>query len=75
MRLAPPDAIEDFRARTARQRSGHLTSRVSLLPRIHSDLLWSTGYGIDVAAVRTRYPEVPWLDYAEWARTIDLERP
>lgn len=39
------------------------------------EFLGSTGYGIDVAAVRARYPEVPWLDYAEWARTIDLQRP
>ena len=39
------------------------------------EFLGSTGYGIDVAAVRARYPEVAWLDYAEWARSIDLERP
>jgi uncharacterized protein YbjT (DUF2867 family) len=39
------------------------------------EFLADPGYGIDVAAVRARYPEVLWLDYAQWARTIDLERP
>lgn len=29
------------------------------------------GYGIDVAAVRARYPEVDWIDFAAWARTVD----
>lgn len=29
--------------------------------------LAETGYGIDVAAVRARYPEVAWSGFAEWA--------
>jgi uncharacterized protein YbjT (DUF2867 family) len=37
------------------------------------EFLADPGYGIDVEAVRARYPEVAWLSYAEWARTIDLE--
>jgi uncharacterized protein YbjT (DUF2867 family) len=37
------------------------------------EFLADSGYGIDVVAVRARYPEVAWLSYATWARTIDLE--
>ena len=29
--------------------------------------LAETGYGIDVKAVRARYPEVPWMSFADWA--------
>ena len=28
------------------------------------------GYGIDVRALRERYPEVEWLPFAEWARQV-----
>lgn len=28
------------------------------------------GYGIDVAAVRARYPEVAWTPFADWARAV-----
>jgi uncharacterized protein YbjT (DUF2867 family) len=28
------------------------------------------GYGIDVGAVRARYPEVPWTTFADWAHGI-----
>jgi hypothetical protein len=28
------------------------------------------GYGIDVAAVRARYPEVGWTRFADWAATV-----
>lgn len=31
------------------------------------EFLAGTGYGIDVAAVRARYPEVPWRSFADWA--------
>jgi uncharacterized protein YbjT (DUF2867 family) len=37
------------------------------------EFLTNPGYGIDVAAVRARYPQVAWQSYAEWARAIDLE--
>jgi len=30
------------------------------------------GYGIDVDAVRARYPEVSWISFAEWASTVEL---
>jgi uncharacterized protein YbjT (DUF2867 family) len=30
------------------------------------------GYGIDVEAVRARYPEVPWISFADWAAGIEL---
>jgi uncharacterized protein YbjT (DUF2867 family) len=29
--------------------------------------LQGAGYGIDVEAVRNRYPKVPWLSFADWA--------
>lgn len=29
--------------------------------------LAQSGYGIDVSAVRARYPEVPWQSFADWA--------
>lgn len=32
------------------------------------EFLSDTGYGIDVGAVRARYPEVAWTPFAEWAR-------
>jgi uncharacterized protein YbjT (DUF2867 family) len=32
------------------------------------------GYGIDVAAVRARYPEVDWMSFDDWAQTIDWQR-
>jgi hypothetical protein len=32
------------------------------------EFLSGTGYGIDVSAVRARYPEVMWTPFAEWAR-------
>jgi len=32
--------------------------------------LAATGYGIDVAAIRARYPEVAWSSFADWA--VDL---
>ena len=32
------------------------------------EFLSGTGYGIDVGAVRARYPEVVWTPFAEWAR-------
>lgn len=32
--------------------------------------LTDPGYGIDVAAVRARYPEVAWTSFADWAAGI-----
>jgi hypothetical protein len=32
------------------------------------EFLSGDGYGIDVAAVRARYPEVAWTPFASWAR-------
>jgi uncharacterized protein YbjT (DUF2867 family) len=32
--------------------------------------LTDPGYGIDVAAVRARYPEVPWTRFADWAAGV-----
>jgi uncharacterized protein YbjT (DUF2867 family) len=34
--------------------------------------LAQTGYGIDVSAVRARYPEVAWSRFADWAGEITL---
>jgi len=31
--------------------------------------LTEDGYGIDVSAVRARYPEVAWISFADWAET------
>jgi hypothetical protein len=30
------------------------------------------GYGINVDAVRSRYPEVAWTSFADWARRLAL---
>lgn len=46
-----------------RERSEDLAAMYSFLSE--------EGYGIDVAAVRTRYPEVEWQSFADWARGID----
>jgi uncharacterized protein YbjT (DUF2867 family) len=35
------------------------------------EFLASEGYGIDVPALRERYPEVRWTSFAAWARGID----
>jgi uncharacterized protein YbjT (DUF2867 family) len=35
------------------------------------EFLASEGYGIDVTALRQRYPEVTWTSFASWARRID----
>jgi uncharacterized protein YbjT (DUF2867 family) len=32
------------------------------------------GYGIDVAAVRARYPEVAWMSFAKWAAEVEWDR-
>ncbi len=34
--------------------------------------LADTGYGIDVSAVRARYPEVAWSTFAHWASELAL---
>lgn len=36
------------------------------------EFLGGDGYGIDVAALRGRYPEVQWQPFAEWARLSGL---
>jgi uncharacterized protein YbjT (DUF2867 family) len=35
------------------------------------EFLAREGYGIDVAALRDRYPEVSWTSFADWASSID----
>jgi uncharacterized protein YbjT (DUF2867 family) len=35
------------------------------------EFLAGEGYGIDVAALRDRYAEVPWTSFADWATGID----
>lgn len=35
------------------------------------EFLSAQGYGIDVEALRRRYPEVAWTRFADWARGID----
>jgi uncharacterized protein YbjT (DUF2867 family) len=37
--------------------------------------LSSEGYGIDVSALRARYPEVPWRRFSEWAAALDWSSP
>jgi uncharacterized protein YbjT (DUF2867 family) len=37
--------------------------------------LATDGYGIDVGALRSRYPEVPWTRFADWALTIRRSQP
>jgi uncharacterized protein YbjT (DUF2867 family) len=34
-----------------------------------------TGYGIDVSAVRARYPEVAWSRFDDWASEVDWTNP
>jgi hypothetical protein len=34
--------------------------------------LAQTGYGIDVSALRARYPEVAWSRFADWAAELTL---
>ena len=35
--------------------------------------LAADGYGIDVRAVRARYPEVAWMGFAEWAAALEWD--
>jgi len=35
--------------------------------------LAADGYGIDVHALRARYPEVAWMSFAEWAADVDWD--
>ena len=37
--------------------------------------LADTGYGIDVSALRARYPEVPWSSFAQWASERESTTP
>jgi uncharacterized protein YbjT (DUF2867 family) len=37
--------------------------------------LANTGYGIDIAALRERYPEVSWSAFAHWASELELTSP
>jgi uncharacterized protein YbjT (DUF2867 family) len=37
--------------------------------------LANTGYGIDIAALRERYPEVSWSGFAHWASELELTSP
>jgi uncharacterized protein YbjT (DUF2867 family) len=46
-----------------RERSADLASMYEFLTR--------DGYGIDVPALRERYPEVPWTSFATWAQGVD----
>jgi hypothetical protein len=39
------------------------------------EFLADAGYGIDAAALRDRYAEVPWKSFADWAGTIDWRAP
>jgi len=43
-------------------------------PDMHAmyEFLSDAGYAVDPAAVRARYPAVPWIDYDVWARTFTL---
>jgi uncharacterized protein YbjT (DUF2867 family) len=36
------------------------------------EFLAEEGYGIDTAALRDRYPEIPWISFAEWAGHTDM---
>jgi uncharacterized protein YbjT (DUF2867 family) len=35
------------------------------------EFLAGEGYGIDTAALRDRYPEVPWASFADWSARVD----
>jgi uncharacterized protein YbjT (DUF2867 family) len=48
-----------------RERSNDLADMYSFLAE--------EGYGIDVTAVRQRYPEVPWTTFAAWAASLNRE--
>jgi len=37
--------------------------------------LANTGYGIDIAALRERYPELSWSTFAHWASELELTSP
>jgi hypothetical protein len=39
------------------------------------DFLGMEGYGIDVPALRSRYLEVVWTSFSEWAGSIDWREP
>ncbi|MGO9883945.1 MAG: NmrA family NAD(P)-binding protein [Solirubrobacteraceae bacterium] len=47
-----------------------LSSRSADLAAMY-EFLAHEGYGIDTAALRAHYPEVPWTSFTDWAQTID----
>jgi uncharacterized protein YbjT (DUF2867 family) len=55
--------FEEVSIAAVRARSADLAAMYEFLAR--------EGYAIDVAAVRSTYPEVAWLSFAEWADSID----
>jgi uncharacterized protein YbjT (DUF2867 family) len=59
--------FEEIPIAAVRERSADLAAMYEFLA--------GDGYEIDVAAVRSGYPEVAWLSFAEWARSIDWKAP
>jgi uncharacterized protein YbjT (DUF2867 family) len=60
-------SFQELPIATVRQRSSDLAAMFEFLAR--------EGYGIDVSAVRARYPEVAWQSFARWAGSIDWTSP
>ena len=39
------------------------------------EFLENTGYSVDIAGLRRDYPEIDWLGFEAWARTLDRDAP
>jgi uncharacterized protein YbjT (DUF2867 family) len=62
----PAQMAAALRARHVRVPLDEVRARSADLGAMYG-FLADPGYGIDVAAVRARYPEVPWTSFAAWA--------
>jgi uncharacterized protein YbjT (DUF2867 family) len=70
----PAEMAAAFGARAVQTPLSELQSRNPDLAAMYA-FLADTGYEIDVAAVRARYPEVAWSSFSQWASELGLPRP
>lgn len=66
----PQEMAGALGARAVETPLGELRERSPDLAALYG-FLANDGYGIDVLAVRARYPEVAWMTFVEWAADLD----
>jgi uncharacterized protein YbjT (DUF2867 family) len=66
----PTDMAAAIGVRYERVPLGDICDRSEDLAAMY-EFLADEGYGIDIPALRDRYPEVPWTSFANWAASVD----